>query len=800
MSFSRRRLLGVLGAAPLAVRAAAAANPATPSAPLPRCDPAALGLLPERLAVADALVAEAVENKNVPGAVLLVGRRGAVAWERAYGCAVVRPEKRPTVLNTIFDLASVTKPVAAGTAIALLIEDNRVDLDAPVARYLPAFGARPAVTVRHLLTHAGGLRAGGAYSGRTLTLSQIVDEIARSRTMAPPGEQFLYSDFSAVTLGAIVETVSGQPLDQFCRDQIFDPLGMNDTVFRPSPFLAPRCAATTSGDDSPATRGRVHDPLARALGGVSGNAGLFSTADDLSRFCQMLLNGGEHNGVRVLKPETVRLMTTKQSPFVGEARGLGWDLDSSYSVRGALPPGSFGHTGFTGTSVWIDPLTQTFVILLTNAVHARPSASGVVIPLRRAVASVVASALVDLPPGPGRVPAFLPMSLEDRVLVTTGLEVLIAEDYKRLANRNVGVVCNHSAVDRQNRHLVDLLAQSGKVKLAALYGPEHSIRGDVDASAGDTRDAKTGLPVFSLYNLALPREQRYRPTTEQLKGVDTLVFDIQDIGARFYTYLATLGYCLEAAAKLGIRVVVLDRPNPLGGLLVEGPLLDPARAGAFTAYHTMPISHGMTIGELAALFNAERKIGADLDVVAMPNWNRRLLWDQTGLPWLNPSPNIRTVRAAHLYPGVGFLEVLPVSVGRGTDTPFEIMGAPFIDPVALEANLSGRRLPGVSFVPTRFTPTYSTHKNKLCGGVQINLWDRRLCRPSELGIHLVDALARLYPAELNEKALAGMTGMIGNGAVPAALAKGVPPAQIIAGWAGDVETWRKRRAPFLRYP
>lgn len=382
--------------------------------------------------------------------------------------------------------------------------------------------------------------------------------------------------------------------------------------------------------------------------------------------------------------------------------------------------------------------------------------------------------------------------------VRTGLEILARERFERLAGRRVGVVCNHTAVDRAGQHLVDLLFERQPRSLVALFGPEHSVRGDVDASQADTVDAKTGLRVFSLYNLKLPSRERYRPTGEMLQGIDTLVFDIQDIGTRYYTYISTLGYVLEEAAKRRIRVLVLDRPNPLGGLLVEGPLLD-ERLRSFTGYHTMPITHGLTIGELANLFNRERGIGAEIDVVKMTGWERALLGDQAGLPWVNPSPNIRNVRQVALYPGVGFLEVLPVSVGRGTDTPFEIVGAPWINGPTLTQHLDAFRLPGVSFVATRFTPAASTHKGRVCGGVQVLLWDRGLCRPSELGIHIAHVLARLYPEALAAPTLLGLRGMVGNEAIPRALGRGVPPASLVASWANDVQTWHKRRAPFLLY-
>ena len=801
MNLSRRRLLLSASTVALASAVPAASGPVRLSG-LPTGDPRRLGLLPERLAVADTLVAEAVARGDVPGAVLLVAHRGSIVLRKAYGFAGLRPQTRPMRMDTIFDLASLTKVCATTPSALKLLEDGKIDLETPVAHYLPAFasagGDKALITIRHLFTHSAGFPAGIATGGRTLTLAQLLPEIAARRQIGPPGGQFLYSDLSFITLAAVVEAVSGQSVKDFAHANLYAPLGMADTGFLPDAQRSVRCAATTAGDDTLEARGKVHDPTARALGGVAGSAGLFATADDLARYCQMMLNGGEYGGVRILQPQTVTLATTKQSPYIGNVRGLGWDIDSSYSIRGAMPLGSFGHTGFTGTSVWIDPITQTFVLLLTNAVHAKPPTRPTN-PLRRGVNSAVAASIRDFPVGPGQIPAVAPVSLDDHVTVQTGLEVLVGENFRRLEGKRVGVICNHTAVDRSGNHLVDLLFANKKLSLVALFGPEHSIRGDVDASVGGTTDGKTGVPIFSLYDLNVPKEQRYRPTPEMLKGIDTLVLDLQDVGVRYYTYLATMAYCMEAAQKAGIKFVVLDRPNPLGGLVSEGPLLDPTLQGSFTHYHTMPISHGCTVGELARLFNAERKIGADVEVVAMPNWNRRLWYDETRLPWVNPSPNIRNIREAALYPGVGFLENLPLSVGRGTDMPFEIIGAPWIDGVALEANLSARRLPGVSFSAVRFTPNFAKHKDVACSGVQINLWDRRLCRPSELGIHLADALARLYSTQLTAEVLGGMQNWIGNRTIPAAISLGTAPADIIRSWEPDVETWMKRRQPFLLY-
>lgn len=800
----RRDLLQALGIAAVAPQALIASPPASaapvaPTPTLPEADPRMLGFDPLKLDAVRTAVVEAVERDGVPGASLLVARRGRVVLRTTVGFAGLRPTKRAVVADTVFDLASVTKPAAAGTAVAHLYEAGKIDLEVAASRYLPALaeagGDTAKFTVRHLLTHTAGLIPGGAYGGRTLTLDDIVRVIASTTRRAAPGEKFIYSDYSAVLLGAIVQAVSGVPLDVYTREHLFAPLGMAATGYNPGEEHALRCASTSSGEDTPSHRGKVHDPMARALGGVSGNAGLFSTTDDLARFCQMWLNGGEYAGVRVLKPETVRLFTSRQSPEGLPTRGLGWDLDSPYSFRSNLPQGSYGHTGFTGTGVWIDPTSQTFLILLTNAVHGGSEAQKRVISLRRQITSLLAASITDLPAPP------VVTAPAERVTVQTGLEALVRQGFQVLRSaKGVGVVCNHTAVDRQGRHLVDILHGSGQVKLAALYGPEHSIRGDVDASAGDSRDAKTGLPVFSLYNLNLPKEQRYRPSAAQLAGVDTLVFDIQDIGARYYTYIATMGYCLEEASKRNIRIIVLDRPNPLGGHLVEGPLLEERFSGGFTAYHTMPITHGMTVGELARMFNTEKKIGAKLEVIPMPNWRRGLLYDQTGLPWVNPSPNMRNVRAAWLYPGVGFLEVLPLSVGRGTDTPFEIIGAPYINGEALANNLTARSLPGVSFSATRFTPTSSVHRGKECGGVKIDLRDRAVCRPSELGIHLAHALISLYPQQLTPSVIETMKVMIGSETITAALSQGTPPNQISGMWSRDVASWKLRRASFLLYP
>ena len=349
-----------------------------------------------RFQSAATLVEEAV-NKGVPGAVLLILHEGKVAHRQCWGYAGLRPTKRPMTCETLFDLASLTKPIACGSALALLLEARQLKLDDPVERFLPEFSQRPEILMRHLVTHCSGIPAGGAYANRYVTLNEIVGEIVRSRKMAAVGEKFIYSDYSAITLGAVVESIVGQRLDLFCRDRVFRPLKMTDTMYRPGVFHAPRCASTAAGDDLPGRRGKVHDPTAAALEGagcVSGNAGLFSTVDDLARFAQMML---EH-GKGLLKPDTVKYCTSPQSPLSGAdgLRGVLWDIGSAYAVRGTLPEASFGHTGFTGTSIWIAPTVGCAIILLTNAVHMAESTPKIsVTPLRRAVSSEVANILRD---------------------------------------------------------------------------------------------------------------------------------------------------------------------------------------------------------------------------------------------------------------------------------------------------------------------------------------------------------------------------------------------------------------------
>jgi len=373
--------------------------------------------------------------------------------------------------------------------------------------------------------------------------------------------------------------------------------------------------------------------------------------------------------------------------------------------------------------------------------------------------------------------------------VRPGIEVFLSDVPPQLRGKRVGLITNHTGRASDGATTIDLLATATDVKLVALFSPEHGIRGILDANVPSSRDEKTGLPILSLYG------ETRRPTTEMMEGIDTFVIDLQDIGTRFYTYMTTMAYVMEEAAKRRLSIVVLDRPNPINGFQIEGPALD--RAGlSFVGYFPMPIRHGMTMGELARLFNRENQIGVDLRVVELQGWKRDQWFDETGLPWVNPSPNMRNLLQATLYPGIGAIEYANVSVGRGTDAPFEQIGAPWIDGVRLAAELNARDLPGIRFYPVTFTPASSKYKDEACQGVFMIVTDRMALRPVRIGVEIAVALRRLYGSKFD---LDPTEKLIGSRAVMKAIHAGEEPARIAATWTADEARWRLLRAQYLLY-
>ena len=758
------------------------------------------------LATVDAIIEEAIHQRTIPGAVLLVGHDGRVVYRKAYGSRALEPHREPMTVDTIFDLASLTKVIATTPAVMQLVEQGKVRLNDPVAKYLPEFSqnGKEDITVRQLLTHYSGLQEDlelkTSWEGKAIGYQMAFAEAPED----PPGSRFSYSDINFIVLGALVERLSGVPLNDYSERHIFAPLKMAHTRFLPPAAWRAKIAPTQYDENEHMLRGVVHDPTARRMGGVAGHAGLFSTADDLAKFAQALLDGGGG----ILSPLSVEKMTRpEQPPSAPVLRGFGWDIDSPFSSnRGdLLPVGSYGHTGFTGTSLWIDPTTHTYIILLTNAVHPR---GGNAIALRSKVATAVAA---ELPLTPSEKEALRWMSITGyneaqsaarrmsarNGSVKTGIDVLEAHAFDALQiagrKKKIGVLTNQTGLDADGRRTIDVLAHAPGVSLEAIFSPEHGVAGTLDTTAmTNSTDAATGVPVYVVYGA---KEAARRPPVDVLSGLDAVVVDLQDAGTPFWTYETTLGYFLEAAAKAGIELIVLDRPNPITGSFVQGPVSDAGRE-SFTNYWTLPVRHGMTMGELARMFNAEKNLNARLTVIPMEGWQRGDWFDSTGLAWVNPSPNLRSVTENALYPGVGLVEGTNVSVGRGTDSPFELVGAPWVKSRELAEYLNARGIAGVRFVPISFTPTASVYEGKECQGVNVILTDRNALDSPELGIELAAAFRKLYAADFK---IERMTGLLVNQAAYDALAAGVDPRRIAQDWQEGLEKFVQLRKKYLIY-
>lgn len=769
--------------------------------------------LESRLSVLDPIINDAIAQQQIPGAVLVVGHNGQVVYRKAYGDRSILPRREPMTLDTIFDCASLTKPVATTTALMQLWEKGKFRMADPGARYLPEFAqkGKQDITIRQLLVHYSGLPEDldltKEWEGKE-TAYRMAFEMVPDR---PPGSAFVYSDVNFVVLGALVEKLSGESLGEYAVRHVFAPLDMKETRFLPPASWLPRIAPTEDENHRP-LRGVVHDPTARRMGGVAGHAGMFSTADDLAIFAQALLDGGRG----VLTSPTIAKMTAPQQPATGTSlRGFGWDIDSPWSTnRGELlPVGSFGHTGFTGTSLWIDPASKTYIVLMTNAVHmnAVPGhEKGSAVSLRTKVATAVAAALALDPADAEKmriasITGYNEMQSAARKVavrngaVKTGIDVLEDSHFAALhpakggGPRSIGLLTNQTGIDSEGRRTIDVLAKVPGISLDAIFSPEHGVAGALDTTnISNTKDAATGVAVYSVYGGS---DAARRPPIDILKRLDAVVIDLADAGARFYTYETTVGYFLESAAKADIDILVLDRPDPVTGSFVQGPVSDEGHE-SFTNYFAEPPRQGMTMGELARMFNAERHIGARLEVVAMEGWQRGDWFDSTGLPWVNPSPNLRSLDEATLYTGVALIEGTNVSVGRGTDTPFEVVGAPWVKGRELAAYLNGRAIPSVRFVPIGFTPTSGTASGERCEGVNLIGLDRNTLDAPELGIELASALHKLYPADFK---LERMADLLVNQSALQAIAAGEDPRRIAEEWESGLERFLEIRKKYLLY-
>lgn len=746
---------------------------------LPRATPESVGMDAQRLAGIGQLVHQGIEDGKMPGCVVCVGRQGRIVYLEAFGQRKL--DEEPMTVDTVFDMASITKPVATATSIMKLVENGQLRLDEKVVTLFPEFApnGKDAISIKDMLIHQSGLIPDNALADYEQGPEVAWQRICDLNLVAPVGSTFKYSDVNFIVLAEVVKKISGKTVHEFSQAEIYQPLGMTESGYLPAQDLRGR-AATTEKRNGQWMKGEVHDPRAFELGGVAGHAGLFSTARDLAIYAQMMLGDGLYQdgaqAVRILSPQTVATMTQAYQVSSG-SRGLGWDKQSPYSSnRGdLLSPAAFGHGGFTGTVLWVDPGLDLFFIFLSNRVH--PEGKGSVNHLAGQILNLVVSAIGE-------------KAHAAQVPVLCGIDVLQQEKFRSLAGQRVGLITNHTGRDAAGKSSVEILHQAAECSLTALFSPEHGFEGAKDvAHIADSSDTATGLQIFSLYG------ETRRPTEAMLTKVDTLVFDIQDIGARFYTYISTMGEAMQAAAKYKKRFVVLDRPNPIGGVAVAGPMLDAGKE-SFVGFHSLPVRHGMTIGELAKMIRSERNLDLDLQVVECQGWNRQDSWDATNLTWINPSPNMRSLTQAFLYPGVGLLETTNVSVGRGTDTPFEVIGAPWMDGRALARNLNQRGIPGVAFVPIKFTPSASQFAGQACGGVNIAIVDRQAFEPLRVGLEIATQLRMMYADQWETK---NLNRLLGNDLVFASVVNGESVEDSLNKAREGVSSFRQRRETFLLY-
>ena len=729
------------------------------------------------------LVTDAIAEKRMPGCVIGVGDSKGLFFLQAYGNKRLEPAPEAMTVDTVFDMASITKPVATGSSIMKLIEQGKLRPQDKVVDFFPDFGVKEkdAITVLDLLVHRSGLIPDNALADYKNGPDVAWQKICDLPLTAPVGTAFKYSDVNFIVLGKIVEKLSGNDLNQFVRSEVFEPCGMQESGFLPPDHLKQRAAPTEKRNEA-WIQGEVHDPRAFELGGIAGHAGLFSTAEDIGKYAKMVLNDGratrnDGSTEQVFAPSTLRLMGRGVS-VPGGVRGLSWDKQTGFSTNkgNLLSSDAIGHGGFTGTVLWIDPAQDLFFVFLSNRVH--PDGKGLVNPLSGKLLNVVASDLARTTSN----------SKDQSVL--SGLDCLERDGFRVLAGRKVGLITNHTARTRNKTGIVELFAGAKNFQLAALFSPEPGFEGKLDISkVDDSQDASTGLKIFSLYG------ETRRPTSAMLESIDTLVFDIQDIGARFYTYISTMGEAMRAASESKKRFVVLDRPNPINGVDVAGPMLDD-KLESFVAYHKLPVRHGMTVGEIAKMLQAELKLDLDLVVVPCEGWERSMYYESAGIPWINPSPNMRSLNQAVLYPGIGLLETTNISVGRGTDTPFEWIGAPWMRASELAAELNRAGLPGVVFLPVEFTPDSSKFAKQACQGIQIDVIDREAFQPVQTGLMIAVHLRKLHPKDWETKSL---NRLLGNKAMEQTILDGKEWEEMEKIYLEGMPEFLKRREAFLLY-
>ena len=688
----------------------------------------------------DAWLAEAVRQSGAPGAVASVGRNGRAVWTGTFGLRQRVPVQEPVDLETRYDLASLTKVVATTTAVMLLAESGRLDLEAPVSDWIPLKGL-DRFTLRHCLTHTTGLPAYRDLKNEVKSPVSMLEQITALQPEAPAGTRREYSDFGFILLGLVVEQAAGDRLDYFCAEHIFEPLGMGNTGFRPDPEARKTCAPTEQDRwRGRLVRGEVHDENAWAMGGVAGHAGLFSTVGDLTHFCEALLGG------RLLKPETLQTMIRPQWDFY-PWQGLGWWLDPPMDwVNGfLLSRRAFGHTGWTGTSLWLDPETGGFVILLSNSCH----------PDRNRRDNRTLRKIFHLGAGLYLAP--------DRTNAIPALDLLQRDQFAVLRKRRgIAVLTNTAAVNAWERPLTNLFEEF-RVPVKIWFSPEHGLKRQAEAGEFVKSDRIAGVPVISLYG------KQQRPTVEQLREIDLFVVDLPDVGTRYYTYPHTLLECLTACAAAGVPVMVLDRPNPLGGEILEGPVAEPPFSPV--CWGPAPVRHGMTLGETAEWFRTWKKLRPlKLEIRPCGNWRRELMFPACGMPWQAPSPNLPRPESALAYTGACLLEGTSLNEGRGTENPFLQFGAPWLDPERVLEMLDVAVMSGFSAQPVTYIPRSLPGRSvrpawmdTACRGVLLDVTDWKAARPFRLFVEVLRAVRHVHGDALtftpHFDALAGGTAL-----------------------------------------
>jgi len=701
---------------------------------------------------------QAVRDSKGPGAVALVGDRDGTVFHASAGNAQSTPSRRAAANDTIYDLASLTKVVGTTTAIMKLYEAQKVDLDQPAGEWIP-HPAYMKFTVRQLLNHTSGLTAGKPLYRTHENLNAMLQYYATLPLINSPGTRYRYSDVGFMALGKIVELAGQDSLDGFCAREMFRPLKMADTQFNPPKSLKPRIAATEKCRwRGRVIHGQVHDENAYAVGGVSGHAGLFSTALDLGRFCRALIAGD------VVSAATFEAMTRRGQIPHWPWQGLGWALDPWSTMNSGYLPArtAIGHTGWTGTCIWMDRTSGVYAVLLGNTCHPsrRIRNNG---DFRRTFYTAVAKEV-----------------LPNQANVHVGLDRLLRERFEGLRGKRVALLTNHAAKDSLGRHILDVFALAKDVKLTMLYSPEHGLRGQAEAGAAVSSEGGR-VPVVSLYG------DRKAPTAAELSKVDVFVVDLQDVGARYYTYAATMKACMKACEAAGTPFVVLDRPNPVGGVALEGPI---ARdGGSLVRYARIPIRHGMTLGELAVFFKRTEFTAKRFSVLVktMENWERHRLFDECQLQWTPPSPNLPTAQTALAYVGMCLFEGTNLNEGRGTDTPFLIAGAPWLRAKRIIEAVQPEDRVGIALSAAQYTPksipgksANPRFKGERCQGVSLRIVDPKSARPFRLAIALLSAIREEHKRKFEW--LPFFDTLAGSDNLRAQIDAGTSAAKIVAGY------------------